>query len=106
MAVYRLTSEHGIVPLTQTFLFDACGQQVGRVKDVFGPMGDVYFSMEPDNPELLQALNEGDKVFAPRDRLRSEDFFLNDAPMGRRGGSRGRGPRGGGRGGARGRRRF
>jgi hypothetical protein len=69
-------------------------------------MGDVYFTMEPDDPVFVEGLQEGDKVFAPRDRLRSEAFFLDDAPAGRRGGRRGArgGPRG--RGGGRGRGRF
>jgi H/ACA ribonucleoprotein complex subunit 1 len=95
-AVYRLTSAGGVVPLTQTFLFDARSRRVGRVKDVFGPLGEVYFSMEPGDGAPLGEPRPGDKVFAPADRLRAEAFFLADAPpRGRGGGRGGRGARGG-----------
>jgi hypothetical protein len=66
-------------------------------------MGDVYFSFEPSDASFLSKLHEGDKIFAPADRLKPEAFFLSDGPPARRGGrgsrpSRGRGSFGGGRG--------
>ena len=109
-AVYKLSSADKSVPLTQTFLFDAQSTKVGKVGDVFGPLTDVYFNCVPEDKNFLKGLKEGDKIFAPQDRMKSESFFLEDQPKrggggrgGARGGHGGRGGRGGSRGGRGGR---
>ena len=101
-AVYKLTSKE--VPLTQTFLFDSKNNKLGKIADVFGPLDNVFFNLEPNEKSFLNSLKEGDKIYAPNDRLRSESFFLDDSTGKKpRGGSRGgRGGRGGNRGGNRG----
>ena len=51
----------------------------------------------------MKSIKEGDKVYAPEDRLKPESFFVDDAPKPRGGGAGGRGGRGGPGGGGRGR---
>lgn len=102
-AVYKLSSPNNVVPLTQTFLFDKNNNKVGKVADVFGPLTDVYFNCEPFDKSFLNGLKEGDKIFAPQDRLKAESFFVEDAAPKRGGrGGGGRGGRGGGGRGGRG----
>ena len=111
-AVYALSTKDGHVPLTQTFLFNDRKEKVGKIGDVYGPLTEVYFNCVPEDEKFLNGLKEGDKIYAPEDRLKPESFFVDDAPKprgGGRGGARGgrggggRGGRGGGRGGRGGR---
>lgn len=112
--IFKLNTRDKSVPFTGTFIYDSKKNKIGTVKDVFGPLDKVYFSMEVNSPSVTSSLKEGSKVYAPADRLKSEEFFLSDqnsrrggrggkrgggGPRGRRGGG---GQRGGGRGGNRG----
>lgn len=96
--VYKLSSSNGNVPLTQTFLFDSRGNQIGKIADVYGPLTEVYLNAQFDDPKYADKVKEGDKVYAPEDRCRPEEFFTSDQTAAKRGGG-GRGGRGGGRGG-------
>lgn len=101
-AVFKLCSADKVVPLTQTFLYDSNNNKIGKIKDVFGPMDNVYFEMEP-NEGVLQNMKAGTKVYAPVNRLHPQSFYT-DEQQPKRGGGRGggRGGRGGGGRGGRG----
>lgn len=98
-AIFKLSTSDGVVPLTQTFLYDDKKNKIGKIKDVFGPMDKVYFEMGPldDKSSIPQNLKEGSKVYAPENRLHPPSFYTDDQPKRGGGGRGGRG--GGGRGG-------
>ena len=102
-AVFRLSSADKLVPLTKTFVYNEKKEKVGTIKDVFGPLDDVYLLVEPNDQSYLKSLKEGTKLFAPKNRMKAEDFFVeaNQPKRGggggkKRGGGGGRGGRGGG----------
>lgn len=97
LALFRLTTRDKSVPLNGSFVYDSAKNKIGTIKDVFGPLDKVCFSVELANPAT--ALAEGARVYAPAERLKSEAFYLSDQNS-RRGGKRG--GRGGNRGGSRG----
>lgn len=124
-AIYKLTTSNSMVPFTNAFLYDEKDNKVGKVLDVYGPMDNVFFVLQPDDESYLKTLKPGQKIYTAGDKLRPESFFLGDQPPPRRGGrgggrsrgggggrggsggGRGGGGRGGGgRGGGRGRGRF
>lgn len=100
-AIFKLSNPDKKVPLTKTFLYDSNQNKIGLIKDVFGPMDNVYFEMEP-NEGILDTLKPGYKVFAPIKRINPASFYTEDQQPRRRGGGGGRGGRGGGGRGGRG----
>ena len=102
-AVFKLSTSDKLVPPTKTYLFDAQGNKLGIVDDVFGPTTDVKFTLAADSQNTIQKFKENDKIYAPQERLKTESFFAStqNQRRGGRGGGRGA-PRGGGRGAPRG----
>ena len=96
--IFKLCTSDNVVPLTQTFLYDSNNNKLGKIKDVFGPLDNVYFQMEP-NEGVLQSIKAGTKVYAPVNRCKPQAFYLEDQQPKRGGGGGGRGGGRGGRGG-------
>ena len=100
-AIFKISTADNTIPFTKTFLYDSKKNKVGTVKDVFGPLDDVSFVLQANDPNFAKNLKVGDKIYAPEDRLRNEEFFCADQNSrkgkgGKRGGGAGgRGRRGG-----------
>eukprot|EP00808_Paulinella_micropora_P019180 g46730.t1 len=74
-------------------------QRLGKVDEVLGKVGDVYFTVKLDEGMSAKSFNKKDKVYIAPDKLLLPSRFTEaeKKPAGGRGGSRG--GRGGGRGG-------
>ena len=66
----------GNVPLLMRSIYLENKNKIGKVDDVFGPMGKPGLAIKPDEGIKAESFKAGDKLYADPQQTRDTKFFM------------------------------